>query len=74
MNKLMNENEVVDRDITAELLNFRGADCGLVGSRNWLSIEQFNAHNLIAKWHLEETGKGAKPPPYSKVISACSSS
>ncbi len=56
----------IDRDISAQMLQFPGTNYRFVGERNWLTIDVDATHRLWINWRIENASQ-----PLTKVIHPC---
>lgn len=56
----------LDRDITAEMLEFPATNARIVNARNWLSLEFDDQGRIWANWHVEGTSH-----MLTKVVHPC---
>ena len=66
LEQLGREVKQLDRDVTAQMLEFPATNFRIVDARNWLSLEFDDRERIWANWHVE----GA-PQVLTKVVHPC---
>jgi hypothetical protein len=66
LERIGNTVQQIDRDISAQMLQFPGTNFRIVASRNWLSLEFDDRGRIWANWHVE-----GRAEPLTKVIHPC---
>lgn len=66
LEQLGREVQEIDRDITAQMLQFPATNYRFVAARNWLSLEFDDRGRIWANWHVE-----GQPEPLTKVVHPC---
>ena len=66
LEQLGREVKQLDRDVTAQMLEFPATNFRIVDARNWLSLEFDDRGRIWANWHVEGT-----PQVLTKVVHPC---
>ena len=56
----------IDRDVTAQMMQFPGTNYRFIVARNWLSLEFDEQARIWANWHVEDA-----PQVITKVVHPC---